>query len=132
MCQVSSVTCHQSSLACHLSLVTCHVSLRQQPQPQNLPLITPPQYAVGWFAKPHKPKNKSIHIKTTYVAKRQSSRGMPILALHSLNRSLQSSWQNRRLHAMGHADITTTSLNRPPGRCSENPDTTQPLKVCES
>ena len=66
---LSPVTCHRSSLACHLLLVTCHVSLRQQPQPQNLHLLTPPQYIVGWFAKPHKPENKSKHIKKSLCGK---------------------------------------------------------------
>ena len=91
--------------------VPCH--LRQQPQPQTLPLITP-QRTVGWFAKTHKPKqfqNAKI-IKTAKPQK--TSRGMPILAICSLTRSVQSKLfgRNRRLRAMGQTDIATTRLNR--------------------
>ena len=47
------------SLMFYLSPITCHQ--RQQPQPQTLPLLTPPLCTVGWFTKTE-PKNKTkIH-----------------------------------------------------------------------
>ena len=49
---VSCITCHVSQVMFHVSLVSCH--LRKQPQPQTLPMETPPLCTVGWFAKTQK------------------------------------------------------------------------------
>ena len=50
---VSHVTCHVSCVTCCVLPVTCHS--RQQPQWQTLPLLTPPLFTAGWFAKTQKP-----------------------------------------------------------------------------
>ena len=45
--QVSSVKCHASHVTCYMSRVRCHpspVTCHQQPQPQKLPLLTPPEW----------------------------------------------------------------------------------------
>ena len=73
MCLMSPVICHLSPVKCHLSLATCHLSLSQQPQPQTLPLLTPPSRTVDWFAKTPK----------------KIGNGRPILALHPSTRILQ-------------------------------------------
>ena len=86
-CYVSHVTCHVSCVACHISPVTCH--WRQQPQPQTLPLLTPPLRTVGWFAKTNKPKQISEQPKNQNWKKtKKNSRGMLILAIRSLTRSI--------------------------------------------
>ena len=61
-CPMSACTCHMVSVIYHLSPVIIHLSpvtfhLRQQPQPQTLPLITPPPSTVEWYVKKTKQKN---------------------------------------------------------------------------
>ena len=82
---------------CCVSPVTCHL-------PQTLPLITPPLCTVGRFANPKNPKNPIAKVIKT--AKTQNmSKGMPILAIGSLTRSLQSTgkrgfqmWPDRQMY----------------------------------
>jgi hypothetical protein len=92
MCQVSHLC-----IMCHVLCVTCHL-------PQTLPLITPPLCTVGRFANPKNPKNPIAKVIKT--AKTQNmSKGMPILAIGSLTRSLQSTgkrgfqmWPDRQMY----------------------------------
>ena len=68
MCQMPCVMCHFSHVMCRVSHVTCQ---RQQPQPETLPLLTPPLCTVGWFAKTQKPKLNSKTQKIIDMAKTQ-------------------------------------------------------------
>ena len=81
-CHLSYVLCHVQHVACHLLPVTCQKRL--QPQPQNLPLVTPPSCTEGWFAKTQKVSKPKKFIKPQNL---KMCRGIPILAISSSTRS---------------------------------------------
>ena len=119
MCLMSHVICHVSRVTCRLSPVTCHLSLTPKatsidPPPDNSRIM---HTTVGWFAKSQKPKNKLKMpkiIESTSIFKKKS-RGIPIFAIRSLNRSLQST--GMQVFCDGthrqHTDIATWRLNWP-------------------
>ena len=81
----------RKKIMCHVSPVTCHQ--RQQSQPQTLPLLTPPLFSVGWFT-PTEPTTHFFLLQTQKMVQTfNKNRGLsfPILAIHSLTRSLQLS-----------------------------------------
>ena len=87
----SHVTCYVSHVTCRVSPVTCHLSLRPTATPKDPPPANTPLCTVGWFAKTRKPEKKFKHQKNHQNCKNlKTSRGMPILAIRSLTRSLQS------------------------------------------
>ena len=90
MCHVSCVMCHVSYVACRVSSVTCHLSLTQtatatDPPPANSPFVQ--SRLVHKDPQIQKNIEKKKNIWNEKILKR--SRGMPILAVRSLSRSLQ-------------------------------------------
>ena len=61
--------------------MTCHMLLKEQPQKQTLPFVTPPQYTLGWTNNTQKRKNNP-KCKNSKI-----SRNMPKLAIYHLTRS---------------------------------------------
>ena len=94
---LSHVTCNLSPIPCHMSLEP--TATATGPLPAKAPICT-----VGWFAKTQNPQIKFKKLKFIDTAK--LFWGMPILAIHSLTKSLESK-------PYGHTDIGTTRLNRP-------------------
>ena len=95
-CQVSYVTCLFSGVRCQMSCVACQCCMWpmicplstchkcQQPQPQTLPLLTPPIWTVRWNAMNQKFK-KIIILTITEIYW-----GKLIFAIHSSSQSFQS------------------------------------------
>ena len=125
ICHVSGVTCHTSHVMCHVSCVTCRVS----PVTCHLSLLLtatatdpPPANSSIMHSrlvhKDPKTQNKSKCNKNNNNPK--MSRGMPILAIHSSSRSLQSTRKRvffvmARTHThttFGHRDLETESAQR--------------------
>ena len=113
--KVKNVMCRVSRVMCHVSRVTCHLSLTPtatatDPFPANSPIMHS-----RLVRKKTQKFQKQKNIKT---AKAQKSRGMPILAIHSLTRNLQSTGK-RGFHdgththtTDGHCDLETESAYR--------------------
>ena len=126
MCQVSGVRCHMSRVTCCVSPVTCHLSLTltataTEPPPANCPIMhirlvcqNPPKTKLIQNAKNHQ-NNKNLKI----------SWGMPILAIRSSTRSLQSSGKQVVCDGMDTQTDDTRTLRlrdwiNPVDRVSEN------------
>ena len=88
-CHMSHITCQMSHVACPLSPVTCHLSLTATATDLTIPLLTPPLCTVGWLAKTQNTNNNNKK-KKPLKRRKEASRGMPILAIRSWTRSLQS------------------------------------------
>ena len=90
MCHVSCVMCHVSYVACRVSSVTCHLSQTQtatatDPPPANSPFVQ--SRLVHKDPQIQKNIENKKNIWNEKILK--MSRGMPILAIRSLSRSLQ-------------------------------------------
>ena len=82
-----------SCVACHMSPVTSHQ--HQQPQPQTLPLLTPPLCTVGWFAKTEPNYFLFFFIKKKQIITTLQKKmvwSFEICSICSLTRNLQPSW----------------------------------------
>ena len=118
MCHVSLVICHESFVTCHVSHVTCQLSLTPTTTASNNPPAKSPTMHSRLVQKNFKERAQKNKTKT--------SRGMPILAIHSMTRSLQSTrkrgfqtWTDKKTDREV-TDIATFKLNRPRGQISEN------------
>ena len=101
-CHVSHVTCYLSPVTCHLSPATCHLSLTPQPDPQTLPLLTPPLSTVG-------------RIKKTQNPEREKQKRSPV---HQEVGFPQ--WHRHKHTDRQQTDIADSRLNRPKSQFSEN------------
>ena len=111
---MSGVTCHVSCVTCHMSLTTRHQPLSLPPTvivvyppPANCPLCS----TVCWFSKTQNHEEISKHNQIIETTRTKNSRCIPILAIRSLTRSLQST------RKLGFRDGTHTETE---GRFSES------------
>ena len=77
-----------SPVTCHMSPVTCHQ--RQHPQPQTIPLLTPPLCIVGWFTKTETKQQQKVPNLKFFL--KRGVLGFPIKSIRCSTRSRQLSW----------------------------------------
>ena len=97
---------------CHMSCVTCCVSPVTSANTHSnrpFPLVTPPLFKGGWFAKTQKPNKYSNDKKSRKRENLTIFRGMPILAIHFCTLCHQSTekhyfqpWTDRQTYTMSH------------------------------
>ena len=140
MCHVSGVTCHLSRVTCNMSIFLLHKKFKQKRKEQlNLCVmchvlrvtchLSPATNANSCSHNP--PPANSPTMQSSLVCKDpknhsnlsqiKPSSTLPILAIHSLTRGLQSNGSVVFLRGR-QTDMATYRLNRPIGQCSEDLD----------
>ena len=99
----SCVTCRVSRVTCHLSLTPTATAI--DPPPTNSPIMQ--SQLVPRDTKPKQISKHKIHQNNKNT---KMSRGMPILAIHSLTRSLQSTRKWGFCNGARHTDKRLTDI----------------------